>query len=328
MTRVLRLGSYAVLVLAAIVLVACGMNPPADQDAIGSMTVAPAQWTIGVGETVQLTPTMHGVTGNPDRSVTWLSSAPSVATVGPTGLVTGVTEGDTAVTVRSVFDPSVTATAFIRVGEAVGECGPFGPWTDGFPVPVNNLTSPFPTVDDSFVEIAFGGGFTFPFYGVSYTRVFLNTNGGMTFIAGSTAFDPDVTIGDVPWPTIAPFWGDMRALWTAERANMLRWRQAPSCFQVAYQDYPDFSYPGTSWDNSAIVTLHDDGRIVIAYGVVDSLDVLIGVFDGSHVNDSVPDIGTSYDLSQLGTGVILYDWFGRLLLYDGALNGTTVTFVP
>lgn len=332
MTRVLRLGSRAVLVLAAIMLVACGTNPPAEQDAIGSMTVAPVKQTVAVGESVQLTPTMHGVTGDPDRSVTWSSGTPTVASVSPTGLVTGLSDGTAMITVRSVFAPTVTATAVITVGEPappVGECGVWGPWVDGFPTPVNDLTSPFPTVDDSFVEVSFGSGFTFPFYGVGYTRLFLNTNGGITFFAGSTVFDPDITIGEVNVPTIAPLWGDMHVMRAPERANMLRWRQASKCFQVAYQDIPDFWYDiMPTWDNTATVTLHDDGRIVIEFGVLGSPGLLIGVFDGSHGNDIVPDIGTRYDLSELGTGVILYDSFGRFLDYDGALNGLTVTFVP
>lgn len=335
MTRVLRLGSRAVLVLAAIVLVACGTNPPAETDGIGSMTVAPIQQKITVGESVQLTPTMHGVTGDPDRSVTWTSGAPLVASVSPTGLVTGLSDGTAMITVRSVFDPTKTAMAVITVGEAappVGECGPWGAWVDGFPTPVNEVTSPFPGVDDSFLEVNFGSGFTFPFYGVGYTRLFLNTNGGITFFAGSTVFDPDIFpdgIRDVPWPTIAPLWGDMHVMRTPDRGDMMRWRQAPHCFQVAYQDIPDFWYElMPTWDNTATVTLHEDGRIVIEYGILGSPNLLIAVFDGTHTDDRVPAIGTRYDLSELGSGVILYDSFSRALDYDGALNGLTVTFVP
>ncbi|MGE0440031.1 MAG: Ig domain-containing protein [Gemmatimonadales bacterium] len=79
-----------------------------------SLTVAPDSSLIAVAGTVQLTPT---VTADPGTSaaVEWTSASPTVATVSPTGLVTGVGAGSTLVTVRSTADPTKVALATIVV---------------------------------------------------------------------------------------------------------------------------------------------------------------------------------------------------------------------
>jgi len=70
---------------------------------VASVAVSPASAAVGVGATVQLTATPLDANGNPltGRSVTWTSSAPSVATVDGTGLVTGVATGPATITAAS-----------------------------------------------------------------------------------------------------------------------------------------------------------------------------------------------------------------------------------
>lgn len=205
-------------------------------------------------------------------------------------------------------------------------CGTFGAYVDAFPVPVSEATSVFDDVDDGALLVAFGGGFSFPFYGDDYDGVYVNTNGGLTFGAGDT--DYDVAATEVTTPGIAVFWGDMDAsvYGGATRANQLRWRQAPSCFQVAYQQIQD--YDSATWVNSATVTLHETGKIVVAYGGVGSEDILVGVFDGTHVDDRYPALGTSFDMSANGTGVILFDYWDAGPDHDGELTNATITYLP
>ena len=56
--------------------------------AVVSVTVSPAAPSVAVGATVQLTATPTNAKGE-GRTVTWASSAPAVATVSGSGLVTG-----------------------------------------------------------------------------------------------------------------------------------------------------------------------------------------------------------------------------------------------
>ena len=84
-----------------------------DPIAVTGVTVAPTSATILVGSTQQLTATVAPANAaSPD--VTWSSSAPSVATVSATGLVTAVSVGTATITVQTV-DGGFTATCAVTV---------------------------------------------------------------------------------------------------------------------------------------------------------------------------------------------------------------------
>jgi hypothetical protein len=73
---------------------------------VNTVTIAPADTTVRVGNTVQLTATLRAannsvVTG---RTVTWESSDPSIATVSGTGLVTGVAASAQFVTITATSE--------------------------------------------------------------------------------------------------------------------------------------------------------------------------------------------------------------------------------
>jgi hypothetical protein len=70
---------------------------------VASVTVTPATALILVGATVQLVATPKDSAGNvlSGRSITWASSAPALATVSSTGLVTGVSAGAVTITATS-----------------------------------------------------------------------------------------------------------------------------------------------------------------------------------------------------------------------------------
>src|SRR5207302_218154 len=67
---------------------------------VASVTVTPASGSLYVGQTVQLTATPKDSVGNTltGRTITWSSSATSVASVSSSGLVTGVTIGSATIT--------------------------------------------------------------------------------------------------------------------------------------------------------------------------------------------------------------------------------------
>src|SRR5213080_1316179 len=81
---------------------------------VASVTITPATATIQTGQTVQLTATPKDANGNPltGRTVTWASSAASVASVNATGLVTGIVVGMATITATS---EGQNATAAITV---------------------------------------------------------------------------------------------------------------------------------------------------------------------------------------------------------------------
>ncbi len=104
---------------------------------IARIEVTPSSASISIGNTQQLTATPRDAAGNalPGRSITWLTGAPSIATVSQTGLVTGIAggtalvfaasegqSGSASVTVAGIPVASVTVTpgaGTIQQGQAL-----------------------------------------------------------------------------------------------------------------------------------------------------------------------------------------------------------------
>ena len=71
-----------------------------------------------------------------------------------------------------------------------------------------NLGSRLNLLDDDSASVPLG--FAFPFLGVTYTDVFVNSNGTLTFGGPNTDFAEDATVfTSALQPTIAPFWDDL-----------------------------------------------------------------------------------------------------------------------
>jgi uncharacterized protein YjdB len=89
---------------------------------VASVTVSPASGTLTAGGTYQLAATPRDSLGNAlsGRAVSWSSSAPAVATVSGSGLVTGVAAGGATITATS---EGKSGTAAVTVTAAVGNPG-------------------------------------------------------------------------------------------------------------------------------------------------------------------------------------------------------------
>src|SRR2546422_254097 len=113
MTRALghRLAISATLVLGVALVLECTNEP----GPFAPAPVASPTPTVGVGGTVQLTATTKDANGNvlAGRVVTWASSNTAVATVSPTGLVTGVAEGQSTITATSEGQSGTAALTVI-----------------------------------------------------------------------------------------------------------------------------------------------------------------------------------------------------------------------
>jgi alpha-tubulin suppressor-like RCC1 family protein len=105
--------------LALLLLPACGKDstaPPPPPPAVTSVAVAPTATSLMVGDTERLVATVKDANGNvlTNRVVTWASSSPGVATVSPTGLVTGVRADAQPVTIAATSE-TVSGSAGVTV---------------------------------------------------------------------------------------------------------------------------------------------------------------------------------------------------------------------
>src|ERR1044071_2526162 len=113
---------------------------------VASVTVTPATASVGVGQAVGLVATPKDANGNAlsGRVVTWASSAPAVATVNGSGLVTGLAAGAATITATSEGQSgsaAITVTAAVTNPAQVTDLAVTGVTTSG-------LTLAFTEVDD------------------------------------------------------------------------------------------------------------------------------------------------------------------------------------
>ena len=97
------------------------ITPPSPAGPVTSVAIAPLLASASVGGTRQFTVTAkdaNGVDATSSTTFTWTSSDPSVATIGATGLATGVTEGTTTVTVTSANGTSTNTTLTVIASSA------------------------------------------------------------------------------------------------------------------------------------------------------------------------------------------------------------------
>ena len=322
--------TMSVLAVCTVALAGCGNDTTEVVVNTAPTASAGADQVVVVGVTVSLDASASSDAEGDPLSYSWVItsiatgslaalSSPAAAATTFSADVAGVFEVQV-----TVSDGAATATATVTIAVNPGTCDAI---VDMFPVPVSGTTSPFPGIDDSFLEVPFATGFQFSFYGTQYSSVFLNTNGGMTFGGGNSSFDEAST--SVTEPGIAVFWGDLDAGASdgVTRANQMTYEACSDGFFVRYTQFQD--HDDATWNNTATASLYANGKVVIEYGDVLSQDILAGVFDGTHTDDralAVADFFPTY--FGTGTGIILFDEWGSGPTHVGELSNTTVAFDP
>jgi hypothetical protein len=166
--------------------------------------------------------------------------------------------------------------------------------------------------DDSSVEVPLP--FSFPFQGSSYSSVFVNSNGNLTFGAGDPDFSETVAELLSDEPRIAALWHDL----SPNVAGLVIVESETDFVTVRFQGVPQF---GNTDDNTFGVTLWSNGTIELQYDNVDSVDNIVGVTPGGGATDPGPvDLSSSPVWPATGT---TYEQFGTS---PNDLEGQTIVF--
>lgn len=207
----------------------------------------------------------------------------------------------------------------------------------------------------SIVQATFPAGFSFPFYGTSYTSAFVSDNGNVTFgFAPSTGahtgnfLGPDPATGDPVPPRIGlpmtnmdpgvdnqgPNAGplDVFTRFVADPGGM----PANDRFEIIVQGVPVIQ---TLKSNTVILRLFRSGRIEIQARFVSAWWGILGVSPGGDGTEPAVEIDLSRQLPFSGAaGQAVYEHFefaqdpalgGNFLLEDANdTNGALVVFVP
>ncbi len=139
---------------------------------VNSVTVSPTSATLDPNNTQQLTANVDATPASADKSVTWTSSNPSVATVSESGLVTAVAQGTATITATSNLDNTKSGTCNITVNAPAA------------PIPVTAIA-----LNKSTTTIAIGDSETLT---INYTPADANTGKAVTW----TSSNPGVATVD------------------------------------------------------------------------------------------------------------------------------------
>ncbi|MBQ6977145.1 MAG: Ig-like domain-containing protein [Paludibacteraceae bacterium] len=164
--RVVRLAGTSTVVASVVLNLDGGGGTPVTPT-VNSVTVSPASVTLDPNGTQQLTATVDATPASADKSVTWTSSDPSVATVSESGLVTAVAQGTATITATSNLDNTKSGTCNITVNAPAA------------PIPVTAIA-----LNKSTTTIAIGDSETLT---INYTPADANTGKAVNWTSSNTS---------------------------------------------------------------------------------------------------------------------------------------------
>ncbi|MEP6779736.1 MAG: Ig-like domain-containing protein, partial [Gemmatimonadaceae bacterium] len=153
--------------------------------------LSPSSANMSISTTQQFTPTVV-VESNEVSTITWSSSAPSIATVNQSGLVTSVAFGTTTITATSVADATLKGTATVNVVPVVRAIAIATPPNPVFLGQVQQLTATV-TADAGLVTTANWTSSNSSVATISSSGVVTGVAVGTTTITAAATADPSKT---------------------------------------------------------------------------------------------------------------------------------------
>lgn len=137
------------------------------------------------------------------------------------------------------------------------------------------ISGGLPASDDSTHSVSFASGFSFPFYGNSYTGCNVNANGSLTFGGGDTSFQPSAATFTGGLPRVSSWWRDL----------------LPNSSTLFFNTSAFTGRAYTTWNNSSTysgninmqIGLYANGRIDFRYlSMADTGSGIVGISRGGN----------------------------------------------
>ena len=303
---------------------------------VNRVTVTPTSGRVVVGNTATLVATTLDAQGNvlPGRVITWTSSAPQVATVSPSGVVTAVAVGSAIITATSegksgtstmVIDPvpaptvatvSVTLNASqLNVGQstqaAVQLRDVAGNVVTGVPVTWSSSDVTVAAVSSSGLVTAVGGG------NVSITATAQGVNGGAALTVAASSALPVATVSITTNPGAIPAGATAAtqvvlkdSVGTVLFGRSIGYSSSKtSVATVSASGVVTGVAAGTSYISATSGTVKGTSVIAVTSGapVVTRVDVDAPV-TSLQLGDTVRATATAYDASNATVGGLIWYW--------------------
>ena len=165
---------------------------------------------------------------------------------------------------RIAFSPSANSTAYR-----------FEPGDAAFIEPAADDRALTSLEDDDAADSALP--FPFPYFGQRYDRVWINSDGNLSFDRPDTA-SADRSLGRFTSgpPRLAPLFTDL----DPSRAGSVVISESKERFTVTWLRVPEYRSAGTGSPNTFQVTLYPDGRVEFHFRGVTALDAVVGIARG------------------------------------------------
>lgn len=180
--------------------------------------------------------------------------------------------------------------------------------------------------DDGEMIFEFPEGFSFPFYGTTYTEVVVNSDGNLTFGIGDG--QPGVPRSERRFlsgpPRIALFFSDL----DPEAGGEIRAEAGEGSLSFIWDGVPEFTLGGRRPPNDLSATLFSNGDILLDYGQVDVLpdpediQAIVGITPGSQAAARLVDFSeepVAYEFGPSGLYQVFpqndFDLSGRQVLF-------------
>jgi hypothetical protein len=138
--------------------------------------------------------------------------------------------------------------------------------------------------DDDATQVPFSGGFTFTFFGQTYTSVFVGSDGYLTFGSGDpTSDDRDLVRFLGRQPRIGPLFADLEP---GCGTGDVRTLQRSDRFIAIWNDIPNFSDSCTNVNrdhNTFEVVLFADGSIEFSFNGMGTSEGIVGLAPGNNL---------------------------------------------
>ncbi|MCH7496096.1 MAG: choice-of-anchor D domain-containing protein, partial [Candidatus Marinimicrobia bacterium] len=161
--------------------------------------------------------------------------------------------------------------------------------------------------DDSNIEINFSSGFSFPYFGTTWSRIQIASNGFVTFgdVGNSSVFDRNSFYPELPM--IAAFWGDV----DPSAGGGVFFKEEATKITVTWNNLPEFS---ESNSNTIQLVLFNDGSFQITYNGVDVITPSNGAltvgFNSGRANPLTQSVDFSNTPINGGSNDVLFEFFG------------------
>ena len=151
---------------------------------------------------------------------------------------------------------------------------------------------PVPLSDDSSAQVTLG--FSFVFYGTSYTNLFIGSNGYITFGVGDSSLFESVPALLGGAPRISMWWDDLNP---SAGGSVSFFTDNLGIAEVCFAGVPQF---GTADSNNFSCQFGAGGTIVMDYGAMGALDGMCALSPGNNLDP----IGTPLNLSLAGASIV------------------------